>query len=110
MMTFVITVHVIVCLLLITVTLIQSGRGTGLVEGFSGLESMLGTQTNAFLARATIVLSIIFFFTCLSLAFLSLQQSRSLMKNVESKQAQSQPVAATPLTGPVGLTPSNTTK
>ena len=83
MMTLIITIHVIACALLIALILIQRGRGGGLVESFSGVESMFGTKTNAFLTRTTTVLSVLFFITCLSLAVLSVKQSRSLMRNAK---------------------------
>ncbi|MFH1397052.1 MAG: preprotein translocase subunit SecG [Candidatus Omnitrophota bacterium] len=86
MMGLVIVIHIIICALLITIILIQSGRGGGLVENFSGIESMLGTKTNAFLTKTTTVLSVLFFITCLSLAFLSLRQSRSLMRDVKAEK------------------------
>jgi preprotein translocase subunit SecG len=79
MMGLVIFIHVVVCILLVSIVLIQAGRGGGLVEGFSGVESMFGTKTNALLTRTTTVLAVIFFLTCLSLAFLSIRQGRSLM-------------------------------
>jgi len=82
-MGFIITIHIIVCILLIIAILIQAGRGGGLVEGFSNVESMFGPKTNTFLTRTTATLSILFFFTCLSLAFLSARQSRSLMENIK---------------------------
>lgn len=83
MITAVIIVHAIVCFLLIALVLVQRGRGSGLVESFAGVESMFGTKTNAFLTRSTTVLSIIFFITCLSLAILSVRQSKSLLSNVK---------------------------
>lgn len=70
----------VVCVLLIALILIQRGRGGGLAESFSDVESMFGTKTNAFLTRTTTVLAVLFFITCLSLAVLSIKQSRSLMK------------------------------
>jgi len=76
-----IIVHVIACLVLIGLVLIQRGRGAGLVESFAGVESMFGTKTNAFLTRTTTILSVVFFITCLSLAVLSVRQSKSLMRN-----------------------------
>ncbi|MFA5089560.1 MAG: preprotein translocase subunit SecG [Candidatus Omnitrophota bacterium] len=85
----IIAVHVIVCALLIVIILIQRGRGSGLVESFSGVESMFGTKTDAFLTRTTSILSVLFFITCLSLTFISARQSRSLMKDAKS-QAQTQ--------------------
>ena len=82
MIGLIIVIHIIVCALLIMMILIQRGRGSGLVESFSGVESMFGTKTSAFLARTTTILSILFFLTCLSLAILSARQSRSLMQNL----------------------------
>ena len=84
-MGLVIAIHVIVCLILITVILIQRGRGGGFIESFSGLESVFGTKTSEFLSRLTSILAVVFFFTCLSLAFLSLKESRSLMRGVKPK-------------------------
>ncbi|MFH0935272.1 MAG: preprotein translocase subunit SecG [Candidatus Omnitrophota bacterium] len=87
-MTFIIIIHVIVCIGLIALVLIQRGRGGGLVESFAGVESMFGTKTSAFLTRLTTILSIIFFISCLTLAVLAVRQSRSLMKDVKAPAAQ----------------------
>ena len=73
-------IHVMVCLGLIGIVLIQAGRGGGLSQSFSGAESMFGTKTNALLTRATTVFAIIFFITCLSLAFVAKQRSKSLIE------------------------------
>jgi len=89
-MSIVIAIHVVVCIMLIVVVLIQSGRGGGLVESFSGIESVFGTKTNAFLTRATGILATFFILTCLTLAFLSLRQSRSLMGRVAVEPLQGQ--------------------
>lgn len=95
MMILIITIHVIVCALLIAIILIQRGRGGGLAESFSDVESMLGTKTNAFLTRTTTVLSVLFFITCLSLAVFSIKQSRSLMRNTQTLPAgQTMPLEA----------------
>ena len=100
---FLVIIHVIVCIALIGLVLIQKGRGAGLVESFSGVESMFGTKTSAFLTRATTILSILFFLTCLSLALMSIRQSKSLMGKVKA-QVPAAPVvtapAATPATQP----------
>jgi preprotein translocase subunit SecG len=76
----VVAIHVIACLGLIIIVLVQRGRGGGLVESFSGLESMFGVKTSTFLTRTTTVFSIIFFITCLLLTFFSVRQSRSLLR------------------------------
>jgi preprotein translocase subunit SecG len=82
MMTFLVIIHVTACLILIGLVLIQRGRGAGLVESFAGVESMFGTKTSAFLTRTTTIMSVVFFITCLSLAVLSVRQSKSLMRDV----------------------------
>lgn len=72
-------IHLMFCVGLIAIVLLQSGRGGGLAESFSGAESIFGTKTNAFLTRATMFLAIVFIITCLTLAFISKQRSRSIM-------------------------------
>lgn len=72
-------IHIFVCIGLIAIVLLQAGRGGGLAESFSGAESIFGTKTNAFLTRATMLFAIVFISTCLTLAFLSKQRSRSIM-------------------------------
>jgi len=83
MMTLIIIIHVTACVILITLVLIQRGRGAGLVESFAGVESMFGTKTNAFLTRTTTIMSVVFFTTCLTLAVLSVRQSKSLMRSAK---------------------------
>lgn len=88
MFAFILVIHIIACLLLIGIILIQSGRGGGLVESFSGMESMFGTKTSAFLTRTTTVLASVFIITCLTLALLSSKQNRSLLENVKPTRQQ----------------------
>ena len=84
MMGIILFLHAVICILLIGIILIQAGRGGGLVESFSSVESMFGPKTNVFLTRATSVLSSLFFITCLTLALLSARQGRSLLRGVKS--------------------------
>lgn len=109
MMIVVLIIHMLVCFGLIAIVLIQRGRGSGLVEAFSGVESMFGTKTPEFLTRATTVLSVMFFITCLALAFLSLRQSKSLMRTMPQEATQASealpvqegsPQAASPVAQP----------
>lgn len=78
-MVFLIFLHVVICILLGIIILMQSGRGGGLAEGFASAESMFGAKTNVFLVRTTTVLSVFFLITSLSLAFLSSKKEKSLM-------------------------------
>ena len=95
----IIAIHLIVCALLIALILIQRGRGGGLVESFSGVESVFGTKTNEFLARITTVLAIIFFMTCIGLAVLSAKRGKSLMHGAAPARVQ-QPVPVAPAQTP----------
>jgi len=96
----IIAIHIISCILLIAIILVQRGKGGGLIESFSGVESMFGTRTSSFLTRLTTILSILFFITCLTLAVLSAKQSRSLMRGIKTQQLSQpqaeQPAAQTP--------------
>lgn len=77
-------VHTILSILLIAVILLQSGRSGGLTETFGGAaESLFGTKTNTFMVRTTAVLSTLFIISCLTLAYLSKEQSKSLMERTK---------------------------
>lgn len=77
----VIAIHVIVSLILIFVILLQAGRGGGLSETFGGssTQTIFGTKTSVFLARATAVSAIIYIITCLTLAVMTSHRGRSLV-------------------------------
>jgi len=76
---FLMFIHVIICVALTIVILMQSGRGGGLTEGFGGAESMFGAQTSEFLIKGTTIATVLFFVTSLSLAVISSQKGKSLM-------------------------------
>jgi preprotein translocase subunit SecG len=88
MFTFVLIVHVLMSLLLIMLVLMQSGRGGGLTESFSGAESMFGAKTDAVMVKATTVFAFVFLITSLSLAFLSAQRDKSLLTQASPITAQ----------------------
>jgi len=82
----IIFVHIAICLLLVTIILMQSGRGGGLTEGFAAAESMFGAKTNTMLVKGTTIFATIFLVTCLSMAFLSSHQNKSLLEGRVSKE------------------------
>ncbi|HPT07596.1 MAG TPA: preprotein translocase subunit SecG [Candidatus Omnitrophota bacterium] len=84
---FLTAIHVIACLCLILLILIQQGKGGGLVQSLSNVENMFGTKTSAFLTKTTSIFAIIFFITCLSLALISAQRGRSLMQGYRGNGA-----------------------
>ncbi|MDD5135830.1 MAG: preprotein translocase subunit SecG [Candidatus Omnitrophica bacterium] len=77
----VIAIHVIVSLVLIAVILLQAGRGGGLSETFGGssTQTLFGTKTSVFLARATAASAVIYIITCLTLAVMTSHRGRSLV-------------------------------
>lgn len=88
MYVFLLIIHVIVCLVLILVVLLQAGRGGGFSDMLGGgqPQSLFGTQTNAFMLKATEVCAVIFIITSLSLAMLSTQRGKSLVANQKLMQ------------------------
>ena len=94
-------VHIIAAVLLVVVVLIQRGRGGGLVESFSGVESMFGTKTSQFLTKSTAVFATIFLLTSISLALLSARQSRSLITEEQSSSEKTEKAAE-----PSGIQPT----
>ncbi len=86
-MSFLLGLHIVVCVLLVISILLQAGRGGGLAESFSSAESMFGTQTNQFMVRVTTVLCTIFLSTSLILAFYSSKLDKSLMSNAKLPKA-----------------------
>ena len=81
-------IHVVACICLVCVILMQSGRGGGLTEGFAPAESLFGTRTSQFMVRATVVLATVFLTTSLSLAYLSAKRRSSLVPDVPQDVAE----------------------
>jgi len=80
-------IHLVVCFILISVILLQGGRGQGLSgSGFGGggVQTLFGTRAADFLTKATTVAAILFLFTCIGLDIIEARKSRSLF---EGKQA-----------------------
>ena len=98
-----IVVHIIACITLIMVILLQAGRGGGLSEtfGMSPNKTIFGTSATTFLTKATEVCAVIFLLTCLGLAVLSSRHSHSLME-----RGMMPPVAATESGIPVDTIPA----
>ncbi|MEA3489695.1 MAG: preprotein translocase subunit SecG [Candidatus Omnitrophota bacterium] len=78
----IIIVHLIVCLVLISVILLQAGRGGGLTEMFGGdtAQSLFGTQAPVLLKKATTISAIAFLVTSLLLGMVTARKGRSLFE------------------------------
>ena len=94
MYAFFLVIHVLAAVLLVSVILIQRGRGGGLVESMSGMESMFGAKTSQFLTRATTIFACVFMCTSVILAVIAARQSRSLINEAEVKESTAEePIA-----------------
>jgi preprotein translocase subunit SecG len=90
------TFHILVCFALVTVVLLQSGKGGGLAGGaFGGTAQTVfgGRGATDFLTRATMVLGALFFMTSLVLALMSTRasSSRSLLQEEAKRTNASAP-------------------
>ncbi len=96
--TVVIVVHIVVCLALISIVLLQHGKGAGIGAAFGGSSQTVFGSTGAapFLAKLTAAVAILFMLTSLTLTFLGRQKEASVMDNVKSKAATQQQAPAAP--------------
>ena len=85
------TVHVIVCLALIMIVLLQTGKGAdmGAVFGGAGSQTLFGsTGATTFLGKLTTGAAIIFMLTSLSLAYMSKSSEKSVVSDVRTTAPQ----------------------
>jgi preprotein translocase subunit SecG len=105
-MTILITIiHVIVCLFLIAVVLLQSGKSGDLAAAFGGQGSQtaFGPRGAAsVLSRATTWSAIIFMLTSITLSIFAARRTgpTSVLSDVKSGQTKSQPVTPAPAAPP----------
>ncbi len=88
MILFVSIVHVIVCLLLLAIILLQPGKGMGLSSaafGGSDAQSVFGTKTADVLTKATTVAAVLFIVTCITLSSMAANKSRSLYSKFQDQ-------------------------
>jgi preprotein translocase subunit SecG len=87
-----VVVHVIACLFLILVILIQPGKAGGLgVFGSGGAQQVFGGRgAGNFLTKTTWATAGVFFATSMSLAYLSSSTDEALQKRAEAQAAERQ--------------------
>ncbi|MEE8480650.1 MAG: preprotein translocase subunit SecG [Desulfobacterales bacterium] len=96
MLILLIVVHVIVCLALIMIVLLQTGKGADMGAAFGGGSSQTlfgSTGASTFLSKATTVAAVVFMMTALALAYLSTHKTGSsimLDSNAPIEQQQQQ--------------------
>ncbi|SMC26643.1 protein translocase subunit secG [Desulfacinum hydrothermale DSM 13146] len=92
----VITVHIIACLALIFIVLLQSGRGAEIGAVFGGSSQTLfgSTGGTTFLGKLTTLAAVVFMITCLGLTYLSGKpNTESIMEKVPAKEEPALPQA-----------------
>ena len=86
----IICIHVIVCLALILIVLLQQGKGAGMGAAFGGSSQAVFGSTGAapFLSKVTAAAAIVFMLTCLSLSYMyGKGKTSSIMEGVSQPQA-----------------------
>lgn len=92
MYTFLTVLHVIVCVFLMLVVLLQAGRGGGIglaFGGSGGSQSVFGSSGGAnFLTKMTAVCAFLFFVNSMALAYMSSQSDSRRLQKIAEKKAQ----------------------
>lgn len=99
----IVVVHVIVCIALILIVLLQTGKGAdmGAAFGGGGSQTLFGaTGASTFLSKATTAAAVVFMLTSLTLAYMSSNrgESRLVTDMPQQEQTQSTDPATLPAT------------
>jgi preprotein translocase subunit SecG len=110
---FLIIIHIIVCIALIMIVLLQTGKGADMGAAFGGGSSQTlfgSTGASTFLSKATTAAAIIFMVTSLGLAYLSGHRTgESIVTSTPAPvESQAAPATTTPPTTGSGDAPSAT--
>ncbi len=85
MATFILVVHVITCILLILIVLMQSSREdglSGLFSGGGGGQPLFGPRSGNILTRITTILAVGFMLTSLTLTIISARRPRRVIDEI----------------------------
>lgn len=113
MQTLITILHVIICVVLILVVLLQTGKGANMGAVFGGSsQTVFGSSgPGGFLSRMTTIIAIVFMLTSFGLTYMVSQRSPSLMEGSVKKAAQQtspipKPDAPTPAAAPATQQPA----
>lgn len=97
--TLLLIIHVMVCLFLIFIVLIQSGKGAELGAAFGGSsQTLFGSRGAAtFFSKLTTISAVVFMLTSLSLAIVSTKSGSIIQKTIPVKEKGAAP--ANPVQG-----------
>ncbi|GEM_PF-963310 len=87
-MIFLMLFHLLVCILLVLIILIQPSKGEGLTETLGGAaaQTILGARAGTWLSKATAVFATLFILSCLLISWLSTERTKSIVRNVPVKE------------------------
>ncbi|HWP45715.1 MAG TPA: preprotein translocase subunit SecG [Candidatus Limnocylindrales bacterium] len=105
MITFITIIHVLMCIILIAIVLLQTGKGADIGAAFGGASQTLfgGAGPANFLNRVTTVAAVVFMLTSLGLTLLSTHRSASSIVD-RARQTQQSPAPEQPSTPPQSST------
>jgi len=91
--TILVVIYVLVCVGLIVIVLLQSGKGEGLAGALGGgaSQTIFGSRTGDVLTKATSVLAVLFMSISLLLAILSGRQAKPLSQAIARAAEQVPP-------------------
>ncbi len=100
MTVFIVIIHVIVCIGLILIVLLQTGKGASMGAAFGGSSQTIFGSSGAttFLGKITTGVAVVFMLTSLTLAFISGPRSKSSVVDSSTAPAR-QSAPAVPPTG-----------
>src|SRR2546423_11665377 len=91
MITFLTVLHILVCLFLILVVLLQAGKGGGMGIAFGGgggSQTVFGSSgAGNFLTRMTAIVAMLFFANSLILAYMSSQSDSKRLQTLSQKKS-----------------------
>jgi preprotein translocase subunit SecG len=118
MQTFVMILHILACLALILIVLLQTGRGAEMGAAFGGASQTLfggGGGGATFLGKLTTAAAVVFMLTCLGLSYFAAgPQTRSIMENVPVQKPEgpalpeAKPIEPATGQAPTATVPANT--
>jgi preprotein translocase subunit SecG len=103
MTVFLTILHIVVCITLILIVLLQAGKGANMGAAFGGSsQTVFGSGgAGTFLGKMTAAVAIIFMLTSITLTYTASRRPSGLMDNASSPAArQAAPVAPKPATSP----------
>ncbi|MEE9935678.1 MAG: preprotein translocase subunit SecG [Deltaproteobacteria bacterium] len=102
-------IHIVVCVSLILIVLLQAGKGADMGAAFGGSSQTVFGSSGAgtFLGKLTAAIAIIFMLTSITLTYTASRKTSTLMEGVTAPVTrQAAPVAPSPAQTPAAAAPS----